>query len=49
MKITAEGVETRAQEQRLKRLGCDSVQGFLYSEAVPAWEVAGLLGRFGLC
>ncbi|MGF9763437.1 EAL domain-containing protein [Microvirga sp. 0TCS3.31] len=48
MKITAEGVETREQAQRLARLGCDSAQGFLYSEAVSGLCVPGLLERFRL-
>jgi EAL domain-containing protein (putative c-di-GMP-specific phosphodiesterase class I) len=43
MKITAEGVETYEQAHRLARLGCDAAQGFLYSEAVPALAVPGLL------
>jgi diguanylate cyclase (GGDEF)-like protein/PAS domain S-box-containing protein len=46
MKITAEGVETRDQVHRLKRLGCHYAQGYLYSEAVPAADVPGLLDRF---
>jgi EAL domain-containing protein (putative c-di-GMP-specific phosphodiesterase class I) len=46
VKITAEGVETREQEQRLKRLGCHYAQGFLYSEPVPALQVPSLLERF---
>ncbi len=46
VKITAEGVETHAQEQRLKRLGCHYAQGFLYSEPVPASQVPSLLERF---
>ncbi|MFC5081901.1 EAL domain-containing protein [Microvirga arabica] len=47
VKITAEGVETRDQEQRLKRLGCHYAQGFLYSAAVSGSAVPGLLQRFG--
>jgi diguanylate cyclase (GGDEF)-like protein len=30
----AEGVETRSQEDRLRSLGCDAVQGYLYSRPV---------------
>jgi diguanylate cyclase (GGDEF)-like protein len=32
----AEGVETRAQEARLRELGCAAVQGYLYSRPVGA-------------
>ena len=39
LKTTAEGVETKAQEERLARIGCDDLQGFLYSVAIPIWEV----------
>jgi diguanylate cyclase len=34
-KSIAEGVETREQLEFLRRNGCDFVQGFLYSEALP--------------
>ena len=36
LKIVAEGVETAAQLQFLRTEGCDTVQGFLMSPAVPA-------------
>ncbi len=36
LKITAEGVETREQLDRLKTLGCDEVQGDLISPPLPA-------------
>jgi EAL domain-containing protein (putative c-di-GMP-specific phosphodiesterase class I) len=45
IKITAEGVETLVQEQRLKRLGCHYAQGYLYSAAVPGHDVPELLMR----
>ncbi len=35
MSVVAEGIETPGQEQRLRNLGCDQGQGFLYSAAVP--------------
>ena len=41
----AEGVETADQATRLLELGCDRAQGFLWSPAVPADELAGLLDR----
>ena len=44
---TAEGVETLDQLDRLRAEGCNQVQGFLFSAAKPASEVAELLSRFG--
>lgn len=35
MKTIAEGVETEQQRALLERLGCDALQGFLFSRAVP--------------
>jgi EAL domain-containing protein (putative c-di-GMP-specific phosphodiesterase class I) len=37
--LVAEGVETEAQRDYLHRLGCDMLQGFLYSRPLPADEV----------
>jgi EAL domain-containing protein (putative c-di-GMP-specific phosphodiesterase class I) len=34
--VVAEGVETEQQATRLVELGCDQVQGFLFSPPVPA-------------
>ena len=36
LKVVAEGVEDKAQEQIIKALGCDHAQGFLYGKAQPA-------------
>ncbi|MBX9711399.1 MAG: EAL domain-containing protein [Xanthobacteraceae bacterium] len=44
---TAEGVETMDQLDWLRLEGCTEVQGFLFSAARPASEVAALLGKFG--
>jgi diguanylate cyclase (GGDEF)-like protein/PAS domain S-box-containing protein len=44
---TAEGVETVDQLEWLRNEGCNEVQGFLFSPAKPAGEVAALLSRFG--
>lgn len=42
MVTTAEGVETAEQFAQLKTEGCDQVQGFLFSKAVPASELTDL-------
>ncbi len=42
MSTTAEGVETEAQRQVLKRLGCSEMQGYLFSPPKPAADVRGL-------
>lgn len=41
--ITAEGVENRQQLDQLAAVGCDEVQGFLFSPAVPQTEITALL------
>jgi diguanylate cyclase (GGDEF)-like protein len=41
--IIAEGVETAAQEVFLRELGCDEMQGFLFSRPVVADEFAGFV------
>jgi len=40
LRVTAEGVETRAQQGTLLRLGLDKGQGWLWGKAVPASEFA---------
>ncbi len=45
MTVVAEGVETETQEVHLRERGCDVVQGFRYSRAVPPHELAVALGR----
>jgi EAL domain-containing protein (putative c-di-GMP-specific phosphodiesterase class I) len=41
--VTAECVETPAQADRLRRIGCDTGQGWLYSRPVPPGDISGLL------
>ncbi|GGI08108.1 GGDEF domain-containing protein [Egicoccus halophilus] len=41
--VVAEGVETEAQLEAVRRLGCDLGQGFLWSPAVPPEQFHGLL------
>jgi diguanylate cyclase len=43
LKVVAEGVETDAQLDILRRLGCDQYQGFLCSAAVAAEQLPALL------
>ena len=43
LSVTAEGIETVEQLERLQSLGCLHGQGYLFSPAVPASEVAALL------
>lgn len=35
LKVVAEGVETEAQARLLRKLGCDEMQGYLFSRPVP--------------
>ncbi|KAB1142704.1 EAL domain-containing protein [Streptomyces luteolifulvus] len=42
--VTAECVETSAQASRLRQIGCDTGQGWLYSRPVPPDRISGLLG-----
>ena len=41
----AEGIETEGQLSRLRRLGCELGQGFLFSPAVPNDEVIKMVGQ----
>jgi diguanylate cyclase (GGDEF)-like protein len=43
LKVVAEGVESAAQLELLKRMGCDQYQGFLRSAAVSASDMQALL------
>lgn len=38
LEIIAEGVETEAQQNLLKSMGCQEVQGYLYDKPMPAGE-----------
>ena len=46
IKVLAEGVEDQAQFAFLKQLGCDVVQGYYVSSAVPPDDFARLLATF---
>ena len=43
--VVAEGIETQAQADRLRDLGCDYGQGYLFSRPLPADRLAALLRR----
>jgi EAL domain-containing protein (putative c-di-GMP-specific phosphodiesterase class I) len=43
LSVTAEGVETEDQLERLRALGCQQGQGFLFSRPVPAADLPALL------
>ena len=49
MVAVAEGVETDAQAERLARLGCDAMQGFLISRPVPADAIVAMLTDGSAC
>ena len=43
LEVIAEGVEREEQRQALARLGCDQMQGFLFSPPVPPERLEALL------
>ncbi|MBC8023515.1 MAG: EAL domain-containing protein [Burkholderiales bacterium] len=43
LKVVAEGVETTAQQEFLRVHGCDEMQGFLFSRAVPVEAAQSML------
>jgi len=45
--VVAEGIETTRQAERLRELGCDLGQGYLFSRPVPAAVTARLLAGSG--
>jgi EAL domain-containing protein (putative c-di-GMP-specific phosphodiesterase class I) len=46
MKVIAEGVETEQQLELLRRVGCDSAQGYLYSRPLPPNELVRWLREY---
>ena len=47
MRVVAEGVDAEEQATVLRELGCDELQGFLASPAVPSEEAERFLPRRG--
>ncbi|HWH48503.1 MAG TPA: EAL domain-containing protein [Burkholderiales bacterium] len=43
LNVVAEGVETEEQSDFLRKLGCDQIQGYLFSKPVPSAEIVALL------
>ena len=43
MRVIAEGVENKEHLDLLQKLGCDSIQGFYLSEALPRNKISSLL------
>jgi EAL domain-containing protein (putative c-di-GMP-specific phosphodiesterase class I) len=48
MRITAEGVETTEQLDRIRAKGCDEAQGFLISKSMPPSELPALITRLAV-
>ena len=47
MRVTAEGVETEAQLDQLRALGCDEIQGFLVAQPMTPQQIDVFLRRNG--
>ena len=45
LQVTAEGVETTGQAQRLREMGCEYAQGYYFSQPVAAFTVPNLISR----
>jgi diguanylate cyclase (GGDEF)-like protein len=45
LKVVAEGVDAEEQAKVLKRLGCDQMQGYLFSKPIPGDQLEKLLAR----
>jgi EAL domain-containing protein (putative c-di-GMP-specific phosphodiesterase class I) len=45
LQVTAEGVETEGQVQRLRALGCNNAQGYFYAKPMAASQVPQFLSK----
>ena len=43
--VTAEGIESLEMADAMKDIGCDFLQGFIFSKPIPAEEFAGIYGK----
>ncbi len=43
LRVVVEGVETEEQREFLREIGCDEIQGFLFSSAITAEELSAML------
>ena len=43
MKVIAEGVEDKAEGDRLREMGCENAQGYFYARPMPEKEVMALI------
>jgi len=43
--VVAEGIETEAHLQRLREIGCDAGQGYLFSKPLPADQLTSVLSK----
>jgi len=43
LKVVAEGVESEEQANMLRLLGCDQMQGYLFSKPLPPMDLISLL------
>lgn len=43
IKVVAEGVETELQVEALAEMGCEEIQGYIFSKPVPPWEMEVML------
>ena len=46
LEVVGEGVETQAQAEHLRALGCDFMQGYLIAKPLPSGEVLAFIDKF---
>ena len=43
--VTAEGIESLEMADAMRDIGCDFLQGYIFSKPIPADEFAGIYGK----